>query len=118
MKPQIKAIYLSVNDMQRAVNLYEKIFDTKVSKFDKRMSSFDFKNISLLLFDPKIDEEDIKIGNNVVPNIEVEDINKMLELVTKENCEIVMPLTVIEKYNIFQIQDPEGNVVEFYQVIK
>jgi len=45
----------------------------------------------------------------------VEDVNKMLELVKSKNCEIVMPLEKIEKYQIFQVKDTEGNVIEFYQ---
>ena len=115
MKPQIKAIYVAVKDMDRAVKFYEDIFDVKVSSKDERMSSFDFDNISFLLFNPAIDAEEVANGNNVVPNIEVEDINKMLDLVKSKNCEIVMPLEKIETYQIFQIKDTEGNIIEFYQ---
>jgi len=116
MKPQIKAMYVAVKDMDRAIKFYEDIFDVKVSSKDKRMSSFDFDNISFLLFNPILDGEEISSGNNVVPNIEVEDVNKILELVKSKNCEIVMPLEKIEKYQIFQIKDTEGNIIEFYQV--
>jgi predicted enzyme related to lactoylglutathione lyase len=115
MKPKIKAIYLAVKDMNRAVKFYEEIFNVKVSSFDKRMSSFEFDNITLLLFDPSVDNEKVAIGNNVVPNIEVEDINQMLEFVKSKDCKIVMPLENIDKYLIFQIEDTEGNVLEFYQ---
>ncbi len=116
MKPQIKAIYMSVKDMQRAVKFYEEIFDVKVSSSDERMSSFDFENISFLLFDPSVDGEETTIGNNVVPNIEVEDVNKMLDLIKQKSCEIVMPLEEIDKYLIFQTKDTEGNIIEFYQI--
>ncbi len=115
MKPQIKAMYVAVKDMDRAVKFYEDIFDVKVSSKDERMSSFDFSNISFLLFNPTIDGEETFSGNNVVPNIEVENIYKILELVKSKSCEIVMPLEKIEKYQIFQIKDTEGNVIEFYQ---
>ena len=116
MKPQIKAIYLAVKNMKRAVKFYEDIFDTKISSFNKRMSSFDFDTISLLLFDPNIDNEKTIMGNNVVPNIEVEDINKMLEIIKNKNSKIIMPLEEIENFLIFQIKDTEGNVIEFYQI--
>ncbi|MCD6398826.1 MAG: VOC family protein [Candidatus Aenigmarchaeota archaeon] len=118
MKPQIKAIYVAVQDMGRAVKFYEDIFDVKVSSKDERMSSFDFENITFLLFNPAVDDEEVSSGNNVVPNIQVEDINKMLELVKSKNCEIVMPLKKIEKYLIFQVKDTEGNVIEFYQILE
>jgi len=115
MKPKIKAIYLSVTDMKRAVKFYEDIFGVKVSSFDKRMSLFNFDNISFLLFDPSIDDEKVSIGNNVVPNIGVGDINGMLETIKSKNCKIVMPLQKIGKYLIFQAKDTEGNIIEFYQ---
>ena len=118
MRPKIKAVYLSVRNMERAVKFYEDVFDRKVSSFDERMSSFDFDNISFLLFNPNIDGETVSFGNNVVPNIEVEDINQVMDLIKTKNCEIVMPLEKIEKYLIFQIKDTEENIVEFYQTMK
>jgi len=118
MKPQIKAIYVAVQNMDRAVKFYEDIFDVKVSSKDEKMSSFDFDNITFLLFNPKLDNEIISRGNNVVPNIQVEDVNKMLELIKNKNCEIVLPLEKIEKYNLFQAKDTESNVIEFYQILK
>ena len=116
MKPQIKALYVAVKDMNRAVKFYEEIFEVKVTSKDERMSSFDFDNISFLLFNPAIDGEKVSSGNNIVPNIEVGNINKMLELVKNKRCKTVMPLEKIGKYIIFQIKDTEGNVIEFYQV--
>ncbi|RLE39365.1 VOC family protein [Candidatus Woesearchaeota archaeon] len=116
MKPQIKAIYVAVQDMDRAVKFYEDIFDVKVFSKDERMSSFEFDNITFLLFNPKIDNEMISSGNNVVPDILVEDINKMLELIRSKNCEIVLPLKKIGKYHLFQAKDTEGNIIEFYQI--
>jgi len=118
MKPQIKAIYVTVEDMDRAVKFYEDIFDVKVSSKSERMSSFDFDNISFLLFDPSMDNEKISKGNNVIPNIEVEDINKILELVKSKDCKIIMPLEKVETFLIFQIEDTEGNIIEFYQTVE
>ena len=118
MKPQIKAIYVAVKDMDRAVKFYEEIFDVKVSSKDERMSSFDFGNIAFLLFNPKIDNETVFSGNNVVPNIQVENINQMLELIKSKNCKIVLPLEKIGKYHLFQAKDTEGNIIEFYQLLE
>jgi len=118
MKPQIKSIYVAVKDMDRAVKFYEDIFDVQASSKDNRMSSFEFDNITFLLYNPKSDNEAISMGNNVVPNIQVEDINKMLELIKSKNCEIVLPLEKIGKYNLFQAKDTEGNVIEFYQLLE
>lgn len=115
MKPQIRAIYLAVKDMERAVDFYENVLSQKVSSSNKRMSSFDLGNITLLLFDPNADGERVLMGNNVVPNIEVEDLKEMLSLIKELGREIIMPLEKIDKYLIFQVKDTEGNVIEFYQ---
>jgi len=115
MNPQIKAIYIAVKNMDRAVKFYEEIFGVKISSKDKRMGSFDFDEITLLLFNPKTDNEKISHGNNIVPNIEVEDVNKMLELIKSKKCEIVLPLQKIGKFMLFQTKDTEGNILEFYQ---
>ena len=115
MKPQIKSIYVAVKNMDRAVKFYEDIFDVKVSSKDERMSSFEFENITFLLYNSKIEGEIISSGNNVVPNIQVEDINQMLELIKSKNCEIVLPLEKIGKYHLFQAKDTESNIIEFYQ---
>jgi len=118
MKPQIKSIYVAVKNMDRAVKFYEDIFDVKVSSKDERMSSFEFENITFLLYNPKIDNETISNGSNVIPNIQVEDINKMLELIKNKNCEIILPLEKIGKYSLFQAKDTEGNIIEFYQIVE
>jgi predicted enzyme related to lactoylglutathione lyase len=115
MKPQIKAIYICVKDMDRAVKFYEEIFDIQVTSHDKRMSLFEFDNITFLLFDPSIDNEKVIFGNNVIPNIEVSNIEETLSFLKEKNCKIVMPLDTINKYKIFQIEDTEGNIIEFYQ---
>ena len=116
MKPQIKALYLAVKDMDRAIKFYEDVFSVKVTSKGERMSSFDFGSIMLLLYNPELDNEKVSMGNNVVPNIEVEDAGKMLDLVKSKNCEIVLPLSKVGKFNLFQVKDTEGNVIEFYQV--
>jgi len=118
MKPQIKAIYVAVKDMDKAVKFYEDIFDVQASFKDDRMSSFEFENITFLLYNPKSDNEAISMGNNVVPNIQVEDINKMLELIKSKNCKIILPLVKVGKYNLFQTEDTEGNIIEFYQILE
>jgi predicted enzyme related to lactoylglutathione lyase len=118
MKPQLKAIYLSVTDMNRAVNFYETIFDKKCSSKEERMSSFVFGNFYFLLFDPSQDGENAVFGNNAVPNIEVEDINEMIHLAESKGLEIVRPLWEVDKLLIFQMKDTEGNIIEFYQMQK
>jgi len=118
MSPKIKALYLSVKNMKRAVGFYEEIFNKEISSFDQRMSSFDFDNITLLLYNPSADGEKTVVGNNVVPNIEVEDAKEMFKKLKDKGLKIVMPLEKIGKHLIFQVKDTEGNTIEFYQTEK
>ena len=115
MEPRIKAIYLAIEDMDRAVKFYEEIFNISVSAYGEKMSSFDLGNISFLLFNPAFDDEDVIYGNNVVLNIEIDDIDKMFDFVKNEGCEIVMHPELIGEYLIFQVKDTEGNIIEFYK---
>ena len=71
-----------------------------------------------LLYNPETDKQEIKYGNNTVLTTEVDNINEALELVKNLNSKIVMPLEEIDGFKIFQIEDTEGNVIEFYQKIK
>ncbi len=90
MKPLIKAIYIAVKDMERAVKFYESIFNVRVSSKDEKMSSFDFDNIFFLLYNSEVGNKVEPKESRVVPCVEVEDINKMFELVKKKGCEIVL----------------------------
>ncbi len=118
LNPSIKAIYVAVNDMNRAISFYEDLFSVKCSFRDERMSSFEFDNITLLLYNPEIDNEEIYRGNNVVICIEVENLNKILRFLEKWGCEIIMPLKEIDNFKLFQAKDTEGNIIEFYEILK
>lgn len=115
MKAKIGSIYLSVKDMDRAIDFYENILNKKVSSENERMSSFDFGDFSLLLYNPEVDGEEIEFGNNTIINFEVENIEEIKSFIESKNCEIIMPLEKIETFLIFQCKDLEGNVIEFYQ---
>jgi len=116
MKPRVKAIYVSVQDMDRAVQFYESVFDTDVSSKNDKMSSFDFSDISFLLFNTDSSNESVIRGNNVVPNIEVENIEEIENIMKRFDCEVIMPPTKIEEYLVFQVRDTEGNIIEFYKI--
>jgi predicted enzyme related to lactoylglutathione lyase len=115
MKPQIKALYITVKDMSRAVKFYEDIFGVKASSRGKRMSRFDFENFTFLLYDPSKDGGTVSFGENVVPCIEVKDLNEILQLVKSKGCRIGIQPKRVENYIYFQAKDTEGNIIEFYQ---
>ena len=41
-----------------------------------------------------------------------------MELVKSKDCKIIMPLEKVETFLIFQIEDTEGNIIEFYQTVE
>lgn len=118
MKPHIGAIYLAVKNMRRAVRFYEFAFKRKVTAYDKRMSIFAFDGISFLLFDPRAEGEKVTVGNNVIPNIEVANARAAFKLMKSRKMKVVMSLCQVNDFLLFQIRDPENNVVEFYQKLK
>lgn len=65
------------------------------------------------LFDPASVKEKVSFGNNCVLNIRVLDADAEIERI-KSFSKIVMPATSVGTYRVFQIEDSEGNVVEFY----
>ena len=115
MKAKIGSIYLSVKDMNRAIEFYEKILGTNISSKAERMSSFDFNDYSLLLYNPEIDGEKVEFGNNTIVNFVVDNIKEAETFVKSKGCEIVMELEKIENFMIFQCKDLEGNIIEFFQ---
>lgn len=117
MKARINAVYVTVLDMKRGVSFYEELFETAVTEFDERMSSFVFGDFTLLLYDPSRDDVEPLFGDNVVINIEVDDVAATFETLTSQGCEVVVPMTTIEPDVFFQVKDSEGNTLEFYQVL-
>ncbi len=114
MKVKIGAIYITVKDMDRAISFYEKVLGQKVTEKDKRMSSFVIDGGTLLLYDSKSDGEKVKFGNNVVVTFEVDDLDAIQKITTAKKCEVIMPVSDLGKYKIFQVKDLEGNLIEFY----
>jgi len=101
--------------MNRAIEFYEKVLGTSISSKGERMSSFDFSDYSLLLYNPEVDGEKVEFGNNTIINFIVDDIKEAESFVKSKGCEIVMELEKIENFMIFQCKDLEGNVIEFFQ---
>ena len=116
MKPTINAVYISVLEMNRAVKFYEEILETNVTHHDERMSEFKMGDFSLLLYNPKADGQSPVFGDNTVINIQVDDVATMLTQVAEKGCKVVMPITTIGDNLVFQVEDQEGNIVEFYQL--
>ncbi|MFH1088535.1 MAG: VOC family protein [Patescibacteria group bacterium] len=115
---KINSLYVCVKDMTRAISFYEKFFGKKVDVPDERFTRFDIGGFSFGLYDPNKDNEEVVHGNNIVPNIKVDDAEKEYERVKQIGAKIILEILDINEFKLFQFEDTEGNVIEVYSNIK
>ncbi len=115
---KINSLYITVENMKRAVVFYTNFFKKSPSHLDKRFTIFDISGITFALYNPKIDGENIILGNNCVINIEVKDIKKEYNKLKNLSVEILGKVEKIDNCFLFQFKDTEGNIIELYEEIK
>ena len=112
-------MYISAKDFDRAQEWYKEILFQ--CQPDSRTDRFVFWKLGEVLFgvfNPDVAEADVAFGDNCVPNMEVEDVDSLHDRLRDKGVNIVMPLNNVNGTRIFQCQDSEGNVLEFYQWIE
>ena len=115
---KVNSLYVAVKNRDRAKNFYQNtIFNRKPSLETDRFVFFDLDGFLFGLFDPVVTGEKIEYGNNTVPTIEVNDIESLCKQFIEVGLKIVLPLQEVNGTKIFQIEDTEGNILEFYQWI-
>ncbi|QAA32282.1 VOC family protein [Clostridium manihotivorum] len=108
----IDSLYICVNDMQRAIEFYEKLFGQKVTERDEVYSVFVIHGFRYGLFaNQKMNETKIW-GNNCLPSFAVNNIDLILKRFHELNCPIVFPLTTIGANKVLEFTDSEGNHIE------
>ncbi len=110
---KLDSAYLSVRNRLRAEKYWKHVFCAEPVMKNKTFTLFDVGGFLFGLFDPSTVDEEIQIGNNCVLDIRVEDADAEVARLG-EFSNIVMPLHSVGPYRIFQVEDTEGNVVEFY----
>ncbi|MEN8904639.1 MAG: VOC family protein [Clostridiales bacterium] len=113
----INSLYICVKDMERAISFYERFFSESVFKKDKILSIFNIKNFNFCLFNNSEVNETVVWGDNCLPSIEVNDIDKIVEKLNILNTQIVFPLTKIGNNMVLEFKDSEGNDIEVYSKI-
>jgi predicted enzyme related to lactoylglutathione lyase len=107
-------ISLTVEDMERAVKFYRKVFEVEPEKEDSRFSYFQLENAKLGLYNPDADGVDVPFGENCVPAFKTEDLDAEHERLNKIAPK-VEEITDNGSYRIFHFKDPEGNMIEIYE---
>lgn len=115
---KVNSLYVSVENRERAKNFYQNIiFEREPSLETDRFVFFNIDGFLFGLFDPTVTGEKVQYGNNTVPTIEVNDVDSLYERLTKVGLKTILPLQEVNGTKIFQVEDTESNILEFYQWI-
>jgi predicted enzyme related to lactoylglutathione lyase len=111
---KMNSVYVSVLDMSRAVTFYEKLFNKKADRMDKRFSEFHFGDVNFGLYAPKEDGVEITYGSNCVVNFEIEEATTEYERIKDFAPEMDDEIMHLKVMDLFQLKDTEGNILEVY----
>jgi predicted enzyme related to lactoylglutathione lyase len=115
---KINSLYVSVKDRDRAKDFYQNIiFEREPSLETDRFVFFNIDGFLFGLFDPIVTGEKVQYGNNTVPTIEVNEIEGLYKRLTTAGLKTILPLQEVNGTIIFQVEDTENNILEFYQWI-
>jgi predicted enzyme related to lactoylglutathione lyase len=76
---ELSSVYVCVEDMERALEFYRDVFDMEPAQADERFSTFAFEAADFGLYDAGYDGFDVDVGDNCVPNFEVDDVDAAYE---------------------------------------
>jgi len=110
---KLSSVYVFVNDMKRAVNFYEQIFNQKASGDG---TIFNINGIrKFWLFDYQAANDNrANFGHNCLPSFEVNNIKAFMEKLEKLKAPLVFPLTRIGDCWVLEFKAPEGNDIEVF----
>lgn len=115
---KVNSLYVAIKDRNRAKDFFQNIiFKRQPSLETDRFVFFDIEGFLFGLFDPLVTGEKVEYGNNTVPTIEVNNIDSFYQKLTEAGLKIIIPLQEVNGTKIFQVEDSENNVLEFYQWI-
>ncbi|MBW9154714.1 VOC family protein [Clostridium estertheticum] len=114
LKITVNSLYICVKDMNRAISFYEQLFERTVDKKDDIFSIFIIRGFKFCLFNNTKVNETVIWGDNCLPSLEVNDMNKLIEKLKILKAEIIFPLTKINENWVLEFTDSEGNDIETY----
>ena len=113
---KLDTVYISVKNMQGALEFYRRVFQKEPEEVSERFSSFRLGSITFGLYNPKIDGGKIRWGTNCVPCFQVENIEKEFDRLRQLAPLIDDKIHRYGNYYLFQFKDPEGNLIEVYEI--
>lgn len=120
---KLDAVYVVVRDMADALQFYSTLFEREPAVSDDRFSGFDLGGPLFGLFSAShmtapIDSEPVIFGNNCVANVRVDDVDEQHARMSALWPPFITPIDNVGNYRLFQVEDPDGNRVEFYQNVE
>lgn len=117
---KLDAMYVVVRDMAAARAFYAELFGREPVLESERFSGFDlggglFGMLSAEHLGEPVDPDELTYGNNCVPNVRVSDLDGLHARVREMDPPRLTPIQRTGPYRLFQVEDADGNRVEFYQ---
>ncbi len=115
LKPE--GFYIWVDNLDEAIDFYEQVFGMEiVNREGNRWADFgDDKPVRMGIFNYTVDDEKVKIGHNLTPELRARDINEAYKLIKSLKPESISKITTLKQpvlYRYFQFEDKWGNVWE------
>jgi len=114
-------VYVSVQNMDRAIKFYETLLDKKVSHREKNTwADFDIGSGCYFgLINPEIIDNERKIGNNSIPVFATDNVDDIHQKVKNVGAKIIHDIETLKYtdyfYRVFLCEDTEGNLIEIAQ---
>lgn len=114
---ELSTVYVTVEDMDRALAFYRELFGVDPAQVDERFSTFAFDGVDFGLYHAGSDGHEADFGDNCVPNFEVDDAAAARERLADGPAEVLHDgLVEIDDYRCFHARDTEGNRIEVFSV--
>ncbi|MDX2163565.1 MAG: hypothetical protein SF162_19780 [bacterium] len=107
-------LYLVVQNMDRAVDFYQGLFQKPPLMRSESYTTFDLNGALWGLFNAQHYPVPVQQGGQVVPNLLVSDIDAEHTRVAALNPAFITDIRANGPYRLFVISDPEGTPIELY----
>ena len=114
---KLEGFYIWVDNLDEAVAFYQKVFEQKITRREKdRWAHFgDLNTLLIGLYNYTVDNEEVKSGNNITPELKTDNIKKEHERITLLKPRRITDIIILEQpvlYKYFHFEDIWGNIWE------
>ena len=109
-------VCVAVSDLEKTTLFYESLFDQAVERSTDKFVAFDVNGAQFSLLHESGYSFPLARGNNAIPNFVVDDIDAEFQRVAALGPRRMSDSVVSAgPVRLFMFEDPDGNVIEFYQ---